>query len=96
MERAKEAVYFLAPDGKKLICVADDLKKPNGLIGTPDDKILYLTDIGGGVTYQYDIQNDGTLKNKKLFCQLGCDGMTIDDQGNVYYLEGGRGRRERA
>ncbi len=84
VERAKEAVYFLSPDGKKLGCVADDLKKPNGLIGTPDDKILYLTDIGAGVTYQYDIQGDGTLKNKKFFCQLGSDGMTIDDRGNVY------------
>jgi gluconolactonase len=91
VQRAKEAVYFLSPDGKKLTCVADDLKKPNGLVGTPDDKIIYLTDIGAGVTYQYDIQSDGTLANKKLFCQLGSDGMTIDDRGNVYLSGRGTG-----
>ncbi len=87
----KRNTYFLSPGGKKLIRVADDLKKPNGIIGTPDDKILYIADIGADKTYQYDIQGDGTLKNKKLFCQLGSDGMTIDNQGNVY-LTGGPGR----
>jgi gluconolactonase len=91
VQRAKEATYFLPPDGKKLLCVADDLKKPNGIIGTPDDKTLYIADIGAGKTYQYDIQPDGTLKNKKLFCQLGSDGMTIDDRGNVYLSGRGPG-----
>jgi gluconolactonase len=83
-ERAAEAVYYLPPGGKDLLCVADDLKKPNGIIGTPDDKTLYVADIGGRKTYVYDIQPDGTLKNKKLFCEIGSDGMTIDDRGNVY------------
>ncbi len=97
VQRAKEATYYLPPDGKKLICVADDLKKPNGIIGTPDDKILYIADIGDGKTYQYDIQMDGTLKNKKLFCELGSDGMTIDDRGNVYLTGRGSGHElERA
>jgi gluconolactonase len=27
---------------------------------------------------------DGTLAGKRLFCKLGSDGMTIDDEGNVY------------
>jgi gluconolactonase len=83
-ERAPMAVYYLPPDGKKLLRVADDLQKPNGIIGTPDGKTLYVADIEGKKTYVYDIQPDGTLKNKKLFCELGSDGMTIDEQGNVY------------
>jgi gluconolactonase len=91
VERASEATYYLPPDGKKLLRVADDLKKPNGIIGTPDDKTLYIADIGADKTYQYDIQPDGTLKNKKLFCQLGSDGMTIDNQGNVYLTGRGPG-----
>lgn len=89
VERVPEAVYFLSPDGKKLTCVADDLKKPNGVIGTPDDKILFIADIDAHKTYTYDIQSDGTLANKKLFCLLGSDGMTIDERGNVYLT--GRG-----
>ena len=32
-------------------------------------------------TYAYDIETDGSLKNRKLFCEQGSDGMTIDDGG---------------
>src|SRR5437868_9507890 len=60
-EQDKEAVYYLAPDHKTLTRVADDLKQPNGIIGTPDGKTLYVADIGGNKTYAYDVQYDGTL-----------------------------------
>jgi sugar lactone lactonase YvrE/CubicO group peptidase (beta-lactamase class C family) len=83
-EQDKEAVYYLAPDLKTLTRVVDDMKQPNGIIGTPDGKKLYISDIGGHQTYVYDVQPDGSLSNKKLFCELGSDGMTIDDEGNVY------------
>ena len=79
-----ECVYFLAADGKKLMRVISDLKQPNGIIGTPDGKTLYVADIGAGKTYRYSIQADGSLKDKKLFCELGSDGMTIDERGNIY------------
>jgi gluconolactonase len=87
--RNPEVVYFFPPNSTIPIRVAEDLKQPNGIIGTPDGKILYVADIKGNKTYSYDIQADGTLKNKQLFCSLGSDGMTIDDQGNVYLT--GRG-----
>jgi len=79
-----ECVYFLAPDSKALTRVIDDLKQPNGIIGTPDGKLLYVADIGAGKTYRYSIQPDGSLKEKTLFCELGSDGMTIDNEGNIY------------
>jgi gluconolactonase len=60
------------------------MRQPNGIIGTPDGKTLYVADIGGRKSYVYDIQPDGTLANKKPFCEMGSDGMTIDEQGNVY------------
>jgi gluconolactonase len=88
-EQGGQHVYFLAADRKTLVRVADDLKQPNGIIGTPDGKILYVADIGAGKTYAYDIQQDGALRNKRLFCEMGSDGMTIDDRGNVYLT--GRG-----
>lgn len=77
-------VYYLAPDNQTPARVVDDLKQPNGIIGTPDGKRLYIADIGAGKTYRYLIERDGTLTDKKLFCELGSDGMTIDDQGNLY------------
>jgi len=79
-----ECVYYLAPDNKTLTRVIDDMKQPNGIIGTPDGKLLYVADIGAGKTYRYCIEPDGALTEKKLFCELGSDGMTIDDQGNIY------------
>lgn len=88
-EQDGECVYFLSADGKTLRRVADDLVQPNGVIGTPDGKTLYVADIRAGKTYAYAIQPDGSLTNKRLFCELGSDGMTIDNEGNVYLT--GRG-----
>jgi len=84
MEQPGQYVFFLAPDHKTLRAVATDLTQPNGIIGTPDGKTLYVADIGAGKTYAYDIQKDGALSGKRLFCTMGSDGMTIDSEGNVY------------
>src|ERR1035437_4855883 len=77
-------VYFLAADRQKLVRVADDLKQPNGIIGTPDGKTLFVADIGASKTYRFDIRPDGSLANKKLVCEKGSDGMTIDSEGHLY------------
>ncbi len=83
-EQDCQCVYYLAPDRKTLIRVIDDLTQPNGIIGTPDGKLLYVADIGANKTYVYTINPGGTLSDKKLFCEKGSDGMTIDNEGNVY------------
>jgi gluconolactonase len=83
-EQDGQHVYYLAPDHKTLKRVTTDLDQPNGLIGTPNGKTLYVADIRAKKTYAYDIQRDGTLTNKRLFCESGSDGMTIDNEGNVY------------
>ena len=88
-EQDVQGVYYLAPDRKRLVRVAGDLVQPNGVIGTPDGKTLYVADIRARKTYAYAIQPDGTLAKKRLFCELGSDGMTIDSEGNVYLT--GRG-----
>ncbi|MBK6965217.1 MAG: SMP-30/gluconolactonase/LRE family protein [Bacteroidales bacterium] len=84
MQQDGEHVYYLSPDRKTLLRVATDLVKPNGIVGTPDGKTLYVADIGANKTYAYNIRPDGSLANKKLFAELGSDGMTIDNKGNVY------------
>lgn len=83
-KRTGQNVYFLSADRKKVTTVDADLVQPNGIIGTPDGKKLYVTDIGANKTFMYDIQKDGTLINRQLFCEMGSDGMTVDNQGNVY------------
>jgi gluconolactonase len=84
MQQDGEHVYFLSADGSRFFRVDEDLVRPNGIIGTPDGKKLYVADIGDSKTYVYDINEDGTLSNRKLFAELGSDGMTIDNRGNVY------------
>ena len=84
MVLTNEVVFYLSPDRKNLVMVADDLKKPNGITGTPDGKNLFVSDIRANQTWRYDIQPDGTLTNKTFFCALGSDGMTIDAEGNLY------------
>lgn len=86
-EQTKRGVYYRSPKGE-LTRVADDLTQPNGIIGTPDGKTLYVADINARKTYRYAIQPDGTLADKKLFCEKGSDGMTLDDAGNVYLTSG--------
>jgi gluconolactonase len=83
-KESPECVYHLSTDGKTVTRVTDDLKQPNGIIGTPDGKTLYVADIGAQKTYRYSIQTDGSLADKTLFCSMGSDGMTIDEQGNLY------------
>jgi gluconolactonase len=84
-----EQVYFLSADHKSLKRVTTDLVQPNGIIGAPDGETLFLADIKAGRTYAYDIHHDGTLTNKRLRCQLGSDGMTLDAKGNLYLTGNG-------
>jgi gluconolactonase len=84
-----QGVYYLSPDHKNLIRVAGDLVQPNGIVGTPDGKKLFVADIGAKKTWSYTINKDGSLGNKTLFCEMGSDGMTIDVKGNIYLTGNG-------
>jgi len=89
MEQDGQHVYYVSPDRKTVKRVVNNLTQPNGIVGTPDGATLYVADIGAGKTFVFDINEDGTLKNKRLFCAMGSDGMTIDNEGNIYLT--GRG-----
>ena len=77
-------VYYL-PKGEQHAFIVDSLLlQPNGIVGTPDGQHLFVADIRDGKTYQYQINQDGTLTNRQLFVNMGSDGMTLDDTGNLY------------
>lgn len=83
-------VYYFTPDREDLFIVVDDLVRPNGIIGTADGKTLYVADIGDGKTYSYSIDPDnGYLTNRTLFTEMGSDGVTLDEQGNLYLTGNG-------
>lgn len=81
-EIPEKNLYYRNTDGK--ITKLDTFTQPNGIVGSQKLKKLYVSDIDANKTYVYDIQGDGKLTNKKLFCNLGSDGMALDNLGNLY------------
>jgi len=86
----KGQYVFYLPKGKdQLIPVIEDMLQPNGIVGTPDGKYLYVADIRGRKTFRYTINKDGTLSDKQLVIEQGSDGMTLDEKGNIYITGNG-------
>jgi gluconolactonase len=77
-------VFYLHPDHENITKVCSDLTRPNGVVGTPDGKSLYVSDRGAGKTYRYSIKDNGSLADKTLVIDQGSDGMTLDQPGNIY------------
>jgi len=82
-------VYLLAKG--KLTVVNKDFATPNGLAFSPDEKYLYVDDSFSKTYWRFDVQPDGTLKNKKLLIDASSskeagvpDGMKVDQKGNIY------------
>lgn len=80
----EQNVYYLLAGYSQPIVVESHLVKPNGIVGSPDGKELFIADIGDNKTYKYKIENDGSITNKKLFVAMGSDGMVLDERGNLY------------
>merc|ERR1712176_922681 len=80
--------FYVDMDSKEAVVVASDAEKPNGVVGTPDGKTLYVADQTGGKIFKYEIVIEGKqvrLKDGMVFTEeVGPDGMTLDDQGNLY------------
>jgi gluconolactonase len=84
VEQDGEHVYYISTDNKPLKRVINDMVRPNGIIGTPDGKTLYVADHGDNKTFKYAVEANGDLSNKQLFIEQGSDGMTLDADGNLY------------
>jgi gluconolactonase len=93
-------VYRFDPKNGDLSVVTGDLKMPNGIAFSLDEKILYLIDSAAiqapGTYYQsnphaiyaFDVGGDGkTLSNKRTLAVISPgfpDGMRLDKEGNIY------------
>jgi gluconolactonase len=88
-------VYYISPGGK-IIKVADGIARPNGIQLSPDEKIIYVNNTGGEYLLAFDIQKDGTLRNRRNFAHYrdvqktasgvisGADGLALDSRGRVF------------
>jgi gluconolactonase len=86
-------VYYLPAGAKEPILIDDQNPRPNGLTLTLDGRTLLVDNTVGPVVFAFDVQNDGTVKNRRPFLQLqdipadkesGADGMAIDREGRIY------------
>ena len=94
----KEAVYRIDPANGQVALVTDELSKPNGLCFSPDYKLLYVVDTGGGPTRGfrvYDVVDQARLANGRQFGStefngknVGSDGVRCDVDGNVWSSAG--------
>ena len=94
------AVYYV-PTGSAPIRVVNDIRRPNGVQLSRDEKILYVNDTGGIHAYAFDVLSDGRLANRREFVTYvgrdkstpaseppisNADGLVLDDQGRLYAL----------
>lgn len=86
---SNQSVYYFPKGSKVAFLVDSNFVRPNGIIGSADGKNLFVADIGDKKTYIYDIGKKGKLYNRRLFTDMGSDGMTLDNRGNLYLT--GRG-----
>jgi sugar lactone lactonase YvrE len=78
-------IALVTPDGS-VRQVADDIHFPNGMVVTPDNKTLIVTESFKARLTAFDIAPDGSLSNRRVWAELGQggDGMCLDAQGAVW------------
>jgi len=91
-------VCYIPPGAGKAIKVADKIRRPNGVQLSPDEKTLYVNESYGEYLLAFDVQPDGTVRNRRNFGKYEnrkapppgggpvqiSDGLAVDDAGRLY------------
>ena len=85
-------IYRLSPEGE-IQLLESDQTRPNGIAFSPDQQTLYVANSDGAekVWYAYDVMNDGSISNPRIFYDVNdqdtdgaADGMKVDVSGNIF------------
>ncbi|HEX4584824.1 MAG TPA: SMP-30/gluconolactonase/LRE family protein [Burkholderiaceae bacterium] len=88
-------IYYRSAD-RRLRTVASDLHSPNGLVLSPDGKLLYVAESFASRILLFDVAPDGSLSGRREFVKLAevlpttggrtytPDGLRIDGHGNLF------------
>lgn len=82
-------VYRIAPNGE-IFLLAEDFDRPNGLVFSPDESILYINDTARQHIRAFDVAPDGGIGNGRVLIEMrgkepgAPDGMKVDAMGNIY------------
>ena len=92
------SVYRIDPDGRvERVVGSPQIDMPNGIVTSPDDKILYLVESDPRADHNrcilaFDLGSDGTVSGRRRLITFypgrSGDGMAIDEQGNLYVAAG--------
>ena len=89
----KAFVYYLPAGAKQATAIDDSITRPNGLTITVDGKTLIVDYTLGETIYAFDVQPNGTVRNKRPFARLhdipagqesGADGLALDRNDRIY------------
>jgi sugar lactone lactonase YvrE len=83
-------VVLVTPDGTART-VAEDIAWGNGMAITPDGSTLIVAESHGNRLTAFDIAEDGTLANRRVWADLGADcypdGICLDADGAAWYAD---------
>jgi sugar lactone lactonase YvrE/predicted alpha/beta superfamily hydrolase len=91
-DSANKKVWFLPKGGRPRV-VDEGIEHPNGVLFSPDQSLLYVSDYAGQLSWAFQIQPDGSLAHKQRYFYLhmpdaatrsSADGMAVDADGRVY------------
>lgn len=89
-------LYYISAEGA-VKRIANDIKRPNGVQLSTDEKVLYVADTDDEHILAYDVAADGTISGKRKFAKLagwgktetgelssGADGLAVDANNRLY------------
>ncbi|MGW3667373.1 SMP-30/gluconolactonase/LRE family protein [Streptomyces sp. NPDC005141] len=81
-------VYRIDPATGEVRLAADGFAGPNGVILSPDERRLYVSDSRAARIHVYDVREDGTLSDGKVFAEargdVHFDNIRFDDEGRLW------------
>ena len=83
-------IALVTPDGEARE-VADGLAFPNGMVVTPDNRMLIVAESFARRLTAFDIGEAGSLSNRRVWADATGDGICLDTEGAVWTTDMGPG-----
>ncbi|MFI3266699.1 MAG: SMP-30/gluconolactonase/LRE family protein [Rikenellaceae bacterium] len=90
-----QGLFLIAKGSSEAVLVDESLPKPNGVALSPNQELLYLCETSENIVYSYELEDNGMLSNKKVFCKVtgkgSLDGLTVYEKTGHLFVALGSG-----